>query len=77
MKDLDGKYVELTGLCEEPHAPDKTITIDSSIGDKELLKTAIDESIHACCWPLDNDYVDQMSEAMGELLWRMGYRRLK
>ena len=66
--------VELNGLCEEPSAYGRKITIDPNLEQKELLKTAIDESIHASLWALDNEFVDKMSESIGEFLWRMGYR---
>ena len=65
---------QLAGLCDPPTINNKTITIDPNLSEKELLKTAVDESIHATCWPLDNEYVDSMSNSIGEFLWRMGYR---
>lgn len=63
-----------TGLCDAPESHGRTMTIDPNIGELELLKTAIDESIHACIWPLDNDFVDKMSDSIGDLLWKMGFR---
>jgi len=74
--DVYGEHggVEINGLCEEPSIYGRKITIDPDLPDKELLKTAIDEAIHGCIFALDNDFVDKMSESIGELIWRMGYR---
>jgi len=68
------KETKAKGLCESPDTFDKTITINPYLEEKELLKTALDESIHGCLFALDNDFVDDMSESIGEFLWRMGFR---
>lgn len=70
----EGKMAKADGLCQDPKAPDKTITIDPDIHEKDLLATALDEGIHACLWELNNDFVDDMSNSLSEFLWRMGFR---
>lgn len=75
--DGKGNKFQPTGLCDSPDSLDPTIVIDPQLTEEELLKTAIDEAIHACIWPLDNDFVDEMSESIGSLLWRMGFRLQK
>lgn len=60
------------GLCSGPK--DRRIWIDPSLDDEELLRVAIDESIHACLWPLDNDYVAEMSDAMSSFLYKIGFK---
>lgn len=64
----------INGLCEEPSINGRKLTIDPDLTEKELLKTALDEGIHASIWALDNEFVDKMSDSLGEFLWRMGYR---
>lgn len=67
------KGVECDGTCSV--APKtRTITINPNLSERRLLKVLIDESIHACCWDLDNDSVGQYSDAITSLLWKVGYR---
>lgn len=76
-KDDQGRPVELTGLCDPPDEPGKTIMIDPDVDELVFLKTIVDEGIHACDFSIDNDYVDRMSETIGEFLWRVGFRLKK
>jgi hypothetical protein len=63
------------GTCSDPYTKDKTITIEPDISDRDLLKVAIDEGIHACVWDFDNTAVDQMSQSISDFLWRLGFRK--
>ncbi len=60
------------GLCTDPK--DRTIYIDPKLNGKDLICTCIDENIHACLFQLDNDFVDEMSDCIGEFLYRIGFR---
>lgn len=66
------KPYKCNGLCTNPK--DRQIWINPNVDDKELIKIIIDEGIHAGLWALDNDYVDEMSESIGEFLYKIGFR---
>jgi hypothetical protein len=65
---------EAWGLCEDNSAPEKTIHIDSNLGEYDFLTTCLDEAIHACNFSLDNDHVGEMADSMANFLWRTGFR---
>jgi hypothetical protein len=65
---------EINGLCEDPSTPNRKITIDPDLPEKELLATMIDEGVHASIWQLENDFVDKLSDSLSEFLWRAGFR---
>jgi hypothetical protein len=44
------------------------------VDDLRLLKVGVDESIHACLWAIDNNYVYDMSTAIAEFLYKIGFR---
>jgi hypothetical protein len=60
------------GLCDAPNTKDKTINLDSKLSGIDLMKVAIDEGIHACCWDLNNTTVDEMSDSISKFLYRLG-----
>lgn len=37
------------------------------------LEVAIDEALHACCWDLDNDVVDEIAKDVQLYLTRLGF----
>lgn len=39
-----------------------------------MLATLLDEAMHACFWDLDDDCVDQASEAIAKFLRKCGVR---
>ena len=51
------------------------IKINPDIHPFLLLKVLIDEGIHAGCFHLDNDIVDNISTSIARLLLQCGYRR--
>jgi len=52
----------------------KVITIDPNLSERRLLKVLVDEGIHACNFDLDNEVVDQYSDAISSFIWKVGYR---
>lgn len=61
------------GACGGPG--DRRIWLNPNIKtQKKFLKLVIDESTHACCWPIDNDYVYDMSTRIANFLWKLGFR---
>ena len=65
-RELQGDW----GLCE----PNKELVIDPRAGGFARLDTIIHESMHACVPDLDEEAVDETSEDIAKLLWRLGYR---
>jgi len=62
------------GSCDDRNATQKEMWINPDVDQKEFLKICIDESFHACLFEVDNEIVDEISESMGEFLWRIGFR---
>ena len=60
------------GYCTDPK--DRQIWLNPRERDKDLIVTACDEAIHACLWAIDNDYVGEMSSAIGGFLYELGFR---
>ena len=49
---------------------------DSAKGEtKKDLANIIHESLHACVWDLGEDCVQETSETIAKLLWRLGWRK--
>ena len=66
--------VDAIASCDSPGTKGKQITIDPTISGRDLLRSAMDEGIHACVWDFDNQAVDEMAESISRFLWRIGYR---
>ena len=60
------------GMCSDPK--DRKIWLNPNMDDLETLRVTLDESIHACLWPIDNDYVYDMSSSMADFLYKLGFR---
>lgn len=69
-----GKKNPPLGTCDPPHKKNKKITINPKLTQKKLLAVMIDEAFHGCFWPIENDFVDKISDSMSEFLWRAGWR---
>jgi hypothetical protein len=73
-------------MCEEPHPkPDEPPAIrlplglpyEEDVGAKEGLQFLLHECFHAENWRTHEPTVDRISIEVGDLLWRLGYRRKK
>ncbi len=62
------------GLCFEPDKKGSKMYIDPYQTELDLLITVIDETIHANNFSIDNDYVADMSDSIGNFLFNMGWR---
>jgi hypothetical protein len=63
------------GYCEEPHPKIPTLFIDwHNLSDKESLRVAIHEALHACNWSRGEVEVDKTSRDITGFLWRLGFR---
>ena len=79
---------EIYGLCDEPitqktlkETPVIRITrglpYSNKRGAKTGLITLIHECLHAERWLTTENKIEQISNDIGSLLWRLGYRRIK
>ena len=66
--------VEVEGCCDDRDSREKEMWINPDVEEKDFLKICIDESFHACLFEVDNEIVDEISESMGDFLWRIGFR---
>ncbi len=71
------------GLCDHPKTEGPAlIRLDSDLKkldaphQKRALATAIHEANHAADWQKDEAAVKAFAEAVGDLLWRLGWRRI-
>jgi len=62
------------GDCDAPDVPNKKIRVDSSLRGRALLETYIHEFLHAACWPLSDDAVEQAGHDISRALWKLRYR---
>jgi hypothetical protein len=74
-QDKDGtKY---WGFCDDPKVPNPQIRILKKLPPKEELSTTQHELLHAAAYDLlSEEWVDQTSQDIGEILWKLGYRKL-
>lgn len=53
-----------------------SITLDADLNQKDMLETAVHEAMH-CMFPKAREKdVENKSEEIADMLWRMGYRRI-
>lgn len=63
------------GHCDPPDSREKKIKIE--IGRSiEVLSTQLHEAIHACQFDLDETTVEEISEDIARLLWRLDWRNV-
>ena len=65
------------GTCDQPDARQKAIRILADLEPREELRLLIHESLHACHWWADEEWVDSVSDDIARLLWRCGWRPTK
>lgn len=65
---------EVDGFVTEGY---KTLFIHDEREPRRVLESAIHEVAHRCEPKLSHVRITRMSENVSNLLWRMGYRRLK
>lgn len=64
------------GECDSPREKNKTIRINPRVlrNPRRLMATLLHESLHAACWDLDEEWVQDTSDSLERLLYRAGYR---
>jgi len=63
------------GECDAPGHVGKAIRIAARLRGQRRLAVLIHEMLHACGWPLDEEFVDQAAHDIAHVLWRLGYRQ--
>lgn len=63
------------GICSPPDQPNRSITIESGHSPLRELELVIHESIHATCFPLDEEFVTESAADIARILWRLGWRK--
>jgi hypothetical protein len=64
------------GLCDHPDTQNKTITVQKSLKDKDELRIILHELFHAMNWAASEEYVDETSTDVANILWKLGYRKI-
>ena len=64
-------------LAAECDLDKKTISVLKDLPDSEKLRCMIHECLHACGWWADEEWVDDVSTDIGNILWKQGWRRTK
>jgi hypothetical protein len=65
---------DLGGECQAPFIKNREMCIPT-LGHKVTeLDTIIHESLHACCWDLDEEAVHESARDIARILWRLGWR---
>jgi hypothetical protein len=62
------------GDCDPPHKPNRTIRVDSRLTGRTRLRNIIHETLHAGDWYKDEEWIREMANLLGDLLWEIGYR---
>jgi len=63
------------GVCDSPDTKSKTIKIARGLKPKKELEIVIHELLHASCWNLSEETVDQVAVDLSRILWRIGWRK--
>lgn len=62
------------GECDPPDTVSKAIRIAKRLRGQRLLEVLVHEMLHACGWPIDEQFITRAAEDIGRNLWRLGYR---
>lgn len=63
------KESDLDGWCSHPEDSGKSIVIDKNLPAKKRLQTIIHETTHASQWDLDEEWIEQFSEDLTNILY--------
>lgn len=72
---LGTKNKPLLGLCDPPSAKAKIIRVVKGLDPKTELRIVLHEVGHACHWDLAEEAIDEASDAMAHILWKLGWRK--
>ena len=64
------------GSCDHPSVKGKKIKVRKSLPQHLELEVIIHELLHAASFEvLAEEFVDETSESIGQILWRLGWRK--
>lgn len=63
------------GDCDGPAVRSKEIRIRKGLSEERTLEVILHETLHACDWSKDEEWVIKAAKDAARLLWRLGYRR--
>lgn len=67
----------IDGICDTSRTPPFSLVITCDLNTKAGLIALIHESMHAGNWDKHEETIQRSSAEIGNLLWRLGYRRRK
>lgn len=65
------------GDIDAPNIADKKIRIRHGLSDKKLMEVLIHEIAHGANWHLDEEWIHEFAHDCANILYRIGYRRVK
>lgn len=69
---------QASGWCySDDKASERKLLIDTQLRDREELRVLLHELQHAFNPEASEEWVDQVSTELSDILWRIGYRRKK
>jgi hypothetical protein len=71
----DVRQRKMRGFCDDPKSTEKILNIPSNGATLDNLTTIIHEGLHACIWDLTEDSIEETSDSIAKLLWRLGWRK--
>ncbi len=64
------------GTCDSPDTPNKEIRLQLGLNEREECRVLLHECLHAANWhTYSEEYVDQLSKDLSNILWRQGWRK--
>lgn len=64
----------LIGDCTDPNLPHRTIRINRNSSQLHLLEAVCHEVVHANCWDLSEETVEELGESLAKILHKLGAR---
>lgn len=65
------------GKADHPTAPNPSLCLAPDEDDKRFLDTVLHEAFHVTDWRTEEDAVRRDARNISDLLWRLGYRRVR
>ena len=71
------KKAKTHGDCDAPRCLDKQMRIPTRGTTRKELTVIIHEALHACMWDLSEEAVDETSQDIARLIWRLNWRKVE
>lgn len=63
------------GICDAPHIPNKTITIEAGHPEARELESLLHETLHAGAWNLSEETVTDWARDVARCLIKLGWHK--